>query len=286
MNEVLAIIGLGVIGGSLALALKEQKIFKQIVGIDKNKSNLNKALELGAVDKFGEYADLSGADVIILAIPVGGFFDVFQQLKKVKLKKTVVISDVGSTKKSVVADFFKVFDQDLPQFVPAHPIAGREKSGVENAVKQLFFNKKVIITPLEHNDQNSLSLIRQLWERVGALVVELPLDIHDEILAATSHLPHVLAFLLVDLLGQDLNHQAIFSFTAGGFRDFTRIASSDFVMWRDICLQNQQPILQLLNQYRNKINQFEYLLQKGDKDAIGELFLRAKKARDNHFDDN
>lgn len=278
-----AIIGVGLIGGSLAKALKGADATEHIIGLDDAKSVLHRALALNVIDEIGNWSDLSRADIIILATPVDALFAVFQQLATVSLKPGAVVSDVGSTKTSVLAALQNAFGHIPAWFVPAHPIAGREKSGVDEAVEDLFVRHKVIVTTLAQTDDKALGTISKMWHAVGAEVTFLPVAEHDAILGATSHLPHVLAYLLVDMLAQDLNHDEIFHYAAGGFRDFTRIASSDPVMWRDICIHNPEVLQDLLRRYRERIAKFEYLLMQKDRDAIEQLFQRAKTARDNHY---
>ena len=210
-------------------------------------------------------------------------FAVCAQLAQLPLKENVVMSDVGSTKGSVLAAVRAAFGDVPPWFVPAHPIAGREKSGVRAAEVDLFARHKVILTTLADTDNRALGIISRMWHAAGALTSYMSIEDHDEILGATSHLPHVLAYLLVDMLDQDLHHEEIFSYAAGGFRDFTRIASSSPVMWRDVCVHNADVLKDLLAQYRARIERFEALLQDGDGAAIETIFARAKAARDSHY---
>ncbi|MDO4435942.1 MAG: prephenate dehydrogenase/arogenate dehydrogenase family protein [Cardiobacteriaceae bacterium] len=283
ITNTLAIIGLGLIGGSFAKALKRAGAVREIWAFDHNPKALSQALELGIIDRAIEFEALVDADVIVLSTPVAAFFPICQALSALSLKEYVVITDVGSTKHSVFLAMQSAFGEVPAFFVPAHPIAGREKSGVEAADEDLFVRHKVIVSTLPHTQDRALGIVSRLWHQAGASVSYMPIDAHDEILGATSHLPHVLAYLLVDMLNQDLHHEDIFSYAAGGFRDFTRIASSSPVMWRDICVHNAEVLQQLLTTYEQRIQAFKALLSTGDESAIEELFTRAKAARDNHY---
>lgn len=279
-----AIIGIGLIGGSLAKALKRSAVVKRIIALDSSPAAGVKAVELGIADSVGRWEDLAQADVIVLATPVDALYEICTRLAQLPLKKEVVMTDVGSTKSSVLDAMERAFGKVPVNFVPGHPIAGREKSGVTAAEADLFTNHKVILTTLEDTDNRALGVVSRMWHAAGALTTYMSIAEHDEILGATSHLPHVLAYLLVDLLDQDLHHDEIFQYAAGGFRDFTRIASSSPVMWRDVCLHNPEVLRDLLSQYRARIVQFEKLLETHDGAAIETLFARAKAARDAHFE--
>lgn len=281
--DTLAIVGVGLIGGSLAKALKQAQAVRHIIGVDASKASLYQALELGVIDEVGEFADLERAEVIILATPVDALFEVCSRLSALNLRDDVVVSDVGSTKSSVLTAMRQAFGDVPSWFVPAHPIAGREKSGVGAADASLFQRHKLIITTLEQTSDEALGIISRLWHATGAMITYLSIRDHDEVLGATSHLPHVLAYVLVDMLNQDLHHDEIFTYAAGGFKDFTRIASSSPLMWRDVCLHNSDVLRQLLGQYRQRIEAFEALLANADGEAIETLFERAKSARDNHY---
>ena len=278
-----AFVGMGLIGGSLAKALQQAQAADRIIALDTSKAALAEALALGVIDEAADWADVAQADVIVLATPVDALFAVCAQLAQLPLKENVVMSDVGSTKGSVLAAVRAAFGEVPSWFVPAHPIAGREKSGVRAAEVDLFARHKVILTTLADTDNRALGIISRMWHAAGALTSYMSIEDHDEILGATSHLPHVLAYLLVDMLDQDLHHEEIFSYAAGGFRDFTRIASSSPVMWRDVCVHNADVLKDLLAQYRARIARFEALLQDGDGAAIETIFARAKAARDSHY---
>lgn len=282
----IAIIGLGLIGGSLAKALKKAQM-AEIIAVDFSKSTLAEALAQNVADEAydwnGDLSPLCEADIVVLAVPVGAMGSVCQRLKSLNLKEKVVISDVGSTKTSVLSAFQETWGEIPPFFVPAHPIAGREKSGFAYAEADLFQNHRVILSTLPNTDNYALGTISRMWHATGAMISYLPVEIHDEILGATSHLPHLLAYLLVDMLNQNLHHEDIFSYSAGGFRDFTRIASSSPVMWRDIAVNNHAVLSDLLDIYKQRITELQTLLHNQDEEAIEALFQRAKNARDNHY---
>lgn len=280
---VIAIIGVGLIGGSLALALRRAGVVERIIGIDPDRAALHEALDLGVIDQIGTWDGLAQADVIVLATPVDALFAVCRALRDVALKDSVVVSDVGSTKGSVLAAMSEAYGRVPSWFVPAHPIAGRECSGVGAALADLFQQHKVIVTTLPDTDDAALGVVSRMWHATGAMVSFLSIEEHDEILGATSHLPHVLAYLLVDMLNNDLHNQEIFSYAAGGFRDFTRIASSSPVMWRDICLHNPVVLKKLIANYRSRLVAFEQLLDEGDGERIEALFRAAKSARDEYY---
>lgn len=283
MLGVVGFVGMGMIGGSLAMALRKAGVVERVLALDSSKDALLRALELGVIDEACDWQGLEVADVIVICVPVDSFFMVCRNLAALSLKDSVVITDVGSTKGSVVEAVRAGFGF-LPQgFVPAHPIAGRERSGVQYAEADLFLRRKVILTTLPESSDRALGVVSRLWLACGALVRYMPLALHDEVLGATSHLPHVLAYLLVDMLSHDLNHEDIFSFAAGGFRDFTRIASSSPEMWRDICVHNAEVLQVLLAKYRARIEDFERLLALGAGDKIEDIFMRAKSARDEHY---
>lgn len=281
MINKLTIIGVGLIGGSLARALKKAKACKEIVGSNRNVSQLKKAVELGVIDRYD--TDIAkaaaGADMIVLAAPVGSTEAILRRLKD-HLGSTTVITDVGSTKQSVIEAARAVFGKVPGNFVPGHPIAGTEQSGVEASSAQMFRQRRVALTPLPETDAQALNIVRMMWEQAGAEVVQMDARTHDEILAATSHLPHVLAYTLVDTLARMERHADIFRFAAGGFRDFTRIAASDPVMWRDICLANRVAIVKMIEIFNADLNRFAAVLRDEDSAALLALLERAKAARD------
>ncbi len=281
MINKLCIIGVGLIGGSLARALREKDYCKNIVGSSRSASHLQKAVDLGVIDSYSidMQEAASGADVIIVCVPLGAMEMVFSQIKGVITPETI-ITDVGSSKQSVVDAAQRAFGEIPPNLIPGHPIAGTEKSGVEASFAELFQRRKVIVTPLEHNDPQQVAKIKQMWQQTGAEVRQMSVQHHDEVLAATSHLPHVLAFGIVDTLAKMDSQQEIFEYAAGGFRDFTRIASSDPVMWRDICVNNREAVLKVMRNYISDMESMADLIEKSDGEAIKNLFEDAKAIRD------
>lgn len=285
MIRKLAIIGVGLIGGSMARALREEGMVQEVVGCGRGKANLEKAVELGVIDHYTHEiaAAVQGADFVVLAVPLGAMQDSFKSMQG-HLADDVVITDVGSVKGSVVEDARRVFGEVPGFFVPGHPIAGTERSGVEAAFAELFRNRRVILTPLDSTDPSALQRVEQVWKLCGAEVTQMPVQHHDEVLAATSHLPHMLAYSLVDSLARMKENDEIFRYAAGGFRDFTRIASSNPTMWRDICLANSEALGQMLQRFAGELKDLAELLHAGDGDGLLELFERAKSARDRYVD--
>ena len=280
----LTVIGVGLIGGSFALKLKQLGLVNEVVGCGRNSTNLNKALELGVIDI--AYTDptlaVAGADLVVLAVPLGSIAPIYQQIAPF-LAPDAVVTDVGSAKASVIAEIAGLLGECPGQFVPGHPIAGREQSGVEAADSELYQGHRVILTPLSHTNEAAIAWVHALWQAVGAQVSSMSATYHDEVFAATSHLPHLLAFALVDMLNEHPELGNVFQYTAGGFRDFTRIASSDACMWRDIALQNHSAILKWLDAYQAELAKLAELLQTQNGAALQQLFATAKAARDAHI---
>ena len=283
MFNKVAIIGVGLIGGSIARAMKKHNLCDHIVGYTRRVNEAKKAVALGVVDSYeSSVAEaVDGADLVIIAVPMGAFESMFRQMAGSITDKTV-ITDVGSAKSSVINAANKVFETLPPGLVPAHPIAGTEKSGVEASFDSLFENRCTIVTPTDFSTEEAVEAVTQLWQAIGAEVVCMTPEHHDHVLAATSHLPHVLAFSLVDTLSHMQEHSEIFRFAAGGFRDFTRIASSDPTMWRDICLNNKNAILSVLKQYEEQLRKLESAIADADGVEIEKIFSNAKSARDTH----
>lgn len=283
MIDRLCIIGVGLIGGSLARAAKRAGVCREVVGAGRNEAQLRKAVELGVIDRFASRISeaVAGADMVVLAVPLGAMEEALRQMSG-HLAPEAVVTDVGSAKGSVVAAARAAFGEMPPNFVPGHPIAGTEKSGVEASFAELFVDRRVILTPLPETNSDALAKVRRLWEAAGAKVVEMGVEHHDEVLAATSHLPHLLAFTLVEALARMDESEEIFRYSAGGFRDFTRIASSDPVMWRDICLANRDAILAMIERYVNALQSMAEAVRKGDGEHLAAVFARAKAARDRY----
>jgi prephenate dehydrogenase len=277
----LTIIGVGLIGGSLARALKNAHAVGEVVGCGRNIEHLQNALTLGVIDRYETDlgAALHDTDVVVLAVPVGVTLSVMQSIKP-HLDPKTIITDVGSSKGAVVQAAQQVFGDALENFVPGHPIAGTEKSGVEASFAELFHKRRVLLTPLANTSAAALQTIRQMWETTGAFVEETSVAHHDDVLAATSHLPHMLAFALVDALATMDDKVEIFRYAAGGFRDFTRIASSDPQMWHDICVTNDKAIVAMLDVFMADLERLRNAIKTGDSDYLLQVFTRAKKARD------
>ncbi|MDH4133281.1 MAG: prephenate dehydrogenase/arogenate dehydrogenase family protein [Gammaproteobacteria bacterium] len=281
MIQRLAIVGVGLIGGSLARVLRDAGHVQEIVGYGRGLANLQRAVDLGVVDRVETSLNKAviGADMVVLATPVGSMAEILATMAPY-LEDGTVVTDVGSVKGAVVTTARTALGAKLPAFVPGHPIAGTERSGVDASFASLFAGRRVVLTPLPENRQESIARVRDMWRSAGADVVEMGIEHHDEVLAATSHLPHLLAYGLVDLLSRLEDQREVFAFAAGGFRDFTRIASSDPVMWRDISLANHTAIAQMLKAYQGEIDRLISAIENGNGDALQKLFTRAKAARD------
>ncbi len=282
--ERLCIIGVGLIGGSLSLALKQAGQVGEVVGYARASETRQQALDLGIVDVVADnLADaVRGADGVFLAVPMGAMASVLAGIAP-HISDGAVITDGGSVKAPVVAAARAGLGDKFKQFVPGHPIAGTEKSGPSAAFATLYQQHQVILTPLDETDTDALRTTRAMWEAVGAEVTEMGVQQHDAVLAATSHLPHVLAFNLVDVLAQHDECQNVLRYAAGGFRDFSRIASSDPLMWRDICVSNRTAILALLAEYRAGLDKISAAIEADDEDYLLSVFERAKAARDARF---
>ncbi|WIE53093.1 bifunctional prephenate dehydrogenase/3-phosphoshikimate 1-carboxyvinyltransferase [Pseudomonas sp. GM17] len=279
----LVVVGLGLIGGSFAKGLRESGVCREVVGVDLDPQSRKLAVELGVVDRCEEDLALAcrGADVIQLAVPILAMEKLLAILAGMDLGQAI-LTDVGSAKGNVVRAATEAFGGMPPRFVPGHPIAGSEQSGVEAANGQLFRRHKVILTPLEQTDPAALAVVDKLWRELGADVEHMQVERHDEVLAATSHLPHLLAFGLVDSLAKRSENLDIFRYAAGGFRDFTRIAGSDPVMWHDIFLANREAVLRTLDTFRNDLDALRDAVDAGDGHQLLGVFTRARVARE-HF---
>jgi prephenate dehydrogenase len=280
----LTIVGVGLIGGSFALKLKQLGLVNEVVGFGHREENLQKAVQLAVIDRYE--TDLAqavaGADLVVLSVPIGVIGQIYAQMQP-HLAPDAIVTDVGSAKGSVIADVTAALGECPALFVPGHPIAGREKSGVGAVEADLYLNHRVILTPTENTNKQALEQVQALWSAVGAKVSVMTAQFHDEIFAATSHLPHMLAFALVDMLNEHDELGNVFQYTAGGFRDFTRIASSDATMWRDIAVHNSEAIVKWLNEYQAELARLTALIQRQDGEALFTLFREAKAARDHHI---
>ena len=285
----IVVCGVGLIGGSFALALKKSALALRrplrVVGMGRTRAPLEQALKLGVIDEIAtDWAQaLRGADLVLLGMPVGQMPAVMRALLP-HLESHTIVTDGGSTKGDVVAAARAAFGDRITQFVPGHPIAGAEKSGVAAATADLYRGKRVVLTPLPENAPADVAAVRAVWQLCGAKVSQLAPDAHDRVFAAVSHLPHLLAFALVhDLAGRD-NADQLFGFAAGGFRDFTRIASSHPEMWRDICLANRTALLAELDAYMAELLKTRVLLASADGGGLEAMFATARARRDAWLD--
>ncbi|MCP5208835.1 MAG: bifunctional prephenate dehydrogenase/3-phosphoshikimate 1-carboxyvinyltransferase [Hahellaceae bacterium] len=279
----LCVIGLGLIGGSMAKALRAEGFADEVVGFDLNHEQGLLGVELGVIDRAAvSIIDaVEGAELVVLAVPVRATESVLAALK-VHIDDRCVITDVGSVKGSFVRAVENIWGKVPATFIPGHPIAGSEKSGVTAAREDLFANHRTILTPLETADPTAVLLVTRAWEVCGAEVIVMGVERHDDVLAATSHLPHLIAFSLVDTLAGEDENKEIFRYAAGGFRDFTRIASSDPVMWRDIFLSNKRAVLNVLSHFSSDLEKLKKAIEDDDSTTLMGVFTRAKVARD-HF---
>lgn len=277
----ITILAVGLIGGSLAKGLKANGFSGDIVGWGRREESLKLAVELGVIDRY--HLDLAAAlentDVVVIATPT---LIAEQMLKQIAPLVTpdMIITDVASVKGNLLSAAIEAFGEMPANLVLGHPIAGSEQSGVSAARADLYVNHRVILTPTEQTSDQALSLIETMWLSVGAEVVMMPVAEHDTVLAATSHLPHLLAYALVDALAGQKDKRDIFRFAAGGFRDFTRIASSDPTMWQEICLANRTSILAMLDLFTAQLAGLRSAVDQGDGESIMACFRRAKSARD------
>ncbi|GMQ90103.1 MAG: hypothetical protein BMS9Abin10_0451 [Gammaproteobacteria bacterium] len=284
MIQRLAVIGVGLIGGSLARALREGGHVADVVGFGRSLGNLQTAVDLGVVDRaeVSVAATVRGADMIVVAVPVSSIKLILSELAPL-LEDGAVVTDVGSVKGVVVQAAREALGTRFASFVPGHPIAGAEHSGVGASRADLFQAHHVILTPDDDTDPVALARVQAMWQATGADVMTMPIVQHDEVLAACSHLPHMLAYTLVDMLVRRNDHRATFDLVAGGFRDFTRIASSDPVMWRDICVGNSEALVRVLREYRDNLDVLISAINKGDAKRLEQTFARAKRARDKYI---
>lgn len=274
------VIGVGLIGGSFALALKQARVAKRIVGVGRTRKNLEAAIEFGVVDEAGTdaAAAVRDADLVLIATPVGQMPEVMAQIAPALGDRTVV-TDGGSTKQDVIAYARRFLGARFEHFVPAHPIAGTEKSGAGAAFADLYRDRNVILAPQTETSAWALEVVRRAWEACGARIVELDAARHDEIFAAVSHLPHVIAFALMSMLAQRPDAAMLLGFSGGGLRDTVRIAGSSPEMWRDICIANRGALLTLMDEYVEELELARGAIESGDAQALTEMFERARAAR-------
>ena len=279
--DKLAVVGVGLIGGSLALALKEAGAVGHVVGIGRGLPNLETALRLGVVDSYTlDLAEgVADADVIFLATPVQALGTVAEQAMP-HLKAGAIITDGGSVKQAVIDAIEPHLREDV-HFVPGHPIAGTENSGAEAAFATLYRDRRCILTPTGKTASEALDRILSMWQLVGSQVVIMDVEKHDRVLAAISHLPHMVAYALVNAVGSyDRYNENILEYSAGGFRDFTRIASSDPTMWRDIAMTNREALIEMMEQFETFFAELKEDVEIGSGERLFEFFRRSKESRD------
>ena len=275
-----AVIGVGLIGGSFALALKRTRLAGHVVGAGRSRTNLRKAMRLGAVDSIASVEGaVKDADLVFVATPVSHFEKIFKKMRSA-LKASAIVTDGGSTKRDVVAAAKKGLGRKVSQFVPGHPIAGAEKSGVAAANSDLFRTKRVVLTPITGNSSSQVRALERTWARLGARVSRMSPAEHDAVFAAVSHLPHLLAYGLVSDIAGRRNSKQLFGYAAGGFRDFTRIASSHPEMWRDICDANRDFLLREILGFESILRKIRPILRKRKTKALEKLFANARSARE------
>jgi prephenate dehydrogenase len=275
------VVGVGLIGGSLSLALKATGSVGKVVGIGRGQANLDKAMELRVVDSVTQdlVAGVADADVVFLATPVLALGPVARQLMP-HLKPGAILTDGGSVKQAVIDEIEPVLREDV-HFVPGHPIAGTEYSGAEAAFASLYQGRRCILTPTPRTAPAALATVQAMWEAVGCDVVAMDVDKHDRVLAAISHLPHMVAYALVNAVGAyDRYQENILEYSAGGFRDFTRIASSDPTMWRDIALTNRTALIEMMGQFEIFFRELKDDVERGESERLFEFFRRSKESRD------
>ena len=282
MFEQLAIIGCGLMGGSFALALKRAGLVKRVVGYSKSPSTTELARKLGVIDVEAPSALLavSGADIVLIAVPVAATEATFKAIKHL-VTPQMLIMDVGSTKRDVIDAGRRALREQIGSFVPAHPIAGREVSGVENADADLYTGKQVILTPIERTLTVQLKKAVDVWTALGCRVVQMSPESHDAAFAAVSHLPHLISFALMNAIsGQPLGKEYL-SLAGPGFRDFTRIAASDAKMWRDIMVSNREELLAQSKIFQRNLQALELMISTGNADALEGLIEQASLTRAN-----
>lgn len=280
----LVIIGLGLIGGSVAAAVKHRRLNWEVTAVVRRQETADIALDKNIIDRAvfslsDISTELNEEDVIFIAVPTLSVEACLRQIHAL-IDPRVTITDGASVKGSVVRAVKGIYGTIPPQFVPGHPIAGSEKSGVSAANPELYVNHRVILTPMEETSKEHLHRVQALWASLGAEVLKMSVEEHDTVLAATSHLPHVIAYSLVDTLANDADNENIFRYAAGGFRDFTRIASSDPKMWHDIMCANQTAILEAIDLFQNNLANMRRAIVDQDSGSLLKIFSRAKAARD------
>ncbi|HET9044553.1 MAG TPA: prephenate dehydrogenase/arogenate dehydrogenase family protein [Burkholderiales bacterium] len=278
--DTLAVIGVGLIGGSFALALKAAGAVGRVIGVGRDPANIRRALELGAIDTAQPDAGaaVENADFVLVATPVGAMAALFDRIAP-RLAPETVVTDGGSTKSDVIAAARAALRASITQFVPAHPVAGSDESGVAAASAGLYRGREVILTPLPENRPAAIERVRAAWQACGARVTEMSPSDHDAVLAAVSHLPHLLSFALMRDIAQRADSGRFFAHAGSGFRDFTRLAASNAEMWRDICLANRAALLGDLRRYQDELARLGAMLEQGDAAGLQRAFEEARAAR-------
>ena len=282
----LVVIGAGLIGGSLIKSLKQNHCeIDEIIAVGRNLDVLKKAQQDGFIDGYSNDTGLSvlGADVVVVGTPVGTMAEQFRLMYE-NLDSECVITDVGSVKTDVVSSAQAGLKEKFRNFVPAHPISGTEHSGFDASFAELFEGRVTVITPLEQNNAKQIEVIRSMWRSTGSELLEMSYVNHDKVFAATSHLPHVLVYALMNAISGLDDSDKYFRVVAGGFLDYTRIASSDAVMWRDVCLTNQAPIIEMINIYKSQLNLLQRMIEEKDAQGLYKQFEQAKQTRDKLVD--
>ncbi len=277
----LTIIGVGLIGGSLARVCRKKGLADELVGVGRGRKNLELAVELGVIDRWSHQVEegVDGADGVVLATPMGTIIPLAERMAP-HIEAGCLVTDVGSTKASVVEPLERLL-QPTAAFVGGHPIAGTEKSGVEASFETLFEGFRCILTPTDRTDTEALARVQSLWEACGMSVVCMDPDTHDTLMAGVSHLPHMVAYALIHTVtGLSCNDHDAVAYSAGGFRDFTRIAASDPTMWRDICLANRKPLLAMIDRFSGSLDELREAIEGADGEALQELFAAARRIRE------
>jgi len=280
MFNQLGVIGCGLMGGSFALALKRAGLVRRVVGYSKSPSTTEKAKRLGVIDDVAESAlmAVSGSDLVLLAVPVAATEATLKAIRHL-VNPSMLLMDVGSTKRDVVDAARRVLKDRLPGFVPAHPIAGKEAAGVEHADAALYQGRQVILTPLSHTDPEMVQKATDVWAAIGCQVLRMTPENHDSAFAAVSHLPHVLAFAYFNAVMSQPAGRDFLSLAGPGFRDFTRIAASDPAVWRDILISNREEIIKQSQRFRHALDAFEHVMKSGNTEALEDLIRGASEAR-------
>ena len=276
----LVIVGVGLIGGSLASSLKKLNLVDEIIGVGRSEENLITAHKMGLLDLYLTDPESipSDADIVLIAVPVAQTKLVFEVVAR-KVSNSAIITDVGSTKEDIISIAREALGNSFGRFVPAHPIAGGEKNGAIAASDDLFLDKNVVVTPVEGTSESAVNTVERMWQSVGANIVRLDASSHDVIFSAVSHLPHVVSFALVSMLAARSDSQQLFRFAASGFRDFSRIAGSSPEMWKDICQSNKDKVLSDILDFKNVLEKIEQMMSCGDFGSLLDMFQQASDAR-------